>query len=68
MNPPPTASLFKDSRGAILADAHYTETGHEIKETGQSIEKRSGMFEITKRYKCNVCNFESFAGEITRTP
>jgi hypothetical protein len=58
--------IYKDSRGAIQADAHYLESGHKIVVTGEWREcnVRGNKVVKKKHYKCTQCNFQSYAAEL----
>ena len=57
--------IYKDSRGAIQADAHYLEYGHKIVVTNEW-NKRGENIEKLKHYKCTQCKFTSHAGELIK--
>lgn len=52
--------------GAIKADEHYRETGHRIEVFAQKRKFQTRdreMTDLTKKYKCTQCDFESFNGK-----
>jgi hypothetical protein len=57
--------IYKDSRGASQADAHYLEFGHKIVVTNEW-NTRGDKLEKLKHYKCTQCKFTSCAGELIK--
>lgn len=58
--------IYKDSRGASQADAHYLEYGHKIVVTNEwrYWNIQGNKIAKMKHYKCTQCNFKSHAGEL----
>lgn len=57
-------TIFKINSGAIKADDHYTETGHQIElQCKENALRNDTYFDKIKYYKCLECSFSSQGGE-----
>ena len=57
---------LEDDRGVVAADQHYLATGHRVHEKIK-IEKGWFTTKVFKRFKCERCDFQSFAGKLIKS-